>query len=447
MSSSPVEDVATVQSEEFTRKAVEAIVRCTDKDDNGLELFCYDNTNGEHMSGLKRECRGVIFHENTVIMKAFPHTFHISEDNTEQIQKDIVPVFDQCEFYDSYEGALVRMFYFADKWYICTHRKLDAFKSKWACNQSFGELFVDALSAEFEESDEFKRRLGDGDEPILDKFKATLCKDKQYMFLVLNNENNRIVCIPPSRACVYHVGTFIDGKLTMTEDVGLRYPVKHEFKTPKDLEEHMATVTPEYVQGVIVFAPDNQQYKIMNSTYHRLFNVRGNVSSIPFRYLEVRMNSSLVNDLYSLYPTYAKKFEEYENSLYDISHELFKAYWSRFVTKQNRTKYPSEEFRVLQQCHTWHVKDRKHNLVSQEVVIDVMNRQRPSALNAMLKRHFKTKQSSETVKTVVKNRIRSNTVRTCCAKESTDPASPLMLSVPVVNVEMENERVLSDENS
>ncbi len=29
------------------------------------------------------------------------------------------------------EGTLIRIFYFNDKWIITTHRKLDAFKSKW----------------------------------------------------------------------------------------------------------------------------------------------------------------------------------------------------------------------------------------------------------------------------------------------------------------------------
>jgi hypothetical protein len=439
-------------TEEFTRATVESLkdkkVKCTDRDDNGLELFCYDSASIVDDTAIESECRGVVFHGDEIVMKAFPLTVQVSEEDKERIEQDILPVFDQCEFYDSYEGALVRMFYFADKWYCCTHRKLSAFKSKWADDKSFGDLLVEALEAESAENEKFRERLGTGerddeDVPILERFQAGLNKGNQYMFLVLNNERNRIVCTPPSRPCVYHVGTFKDKELLMTEDTGLPYPVKHEFKCIEDLERHMETVSPEYLQGVIVFAPGNRQYKILNSTYHRLFGVRGNVASVPFRYLEVRMQPNMVGDLYSLYPGHAGKFDEYENALYDVAQELHKAYWGRFVTKQNKTKYPSEEYRVMQQCHAWHEQDRKRNLVDQEVVINVLNKQRPSALNAMLKRHLKGKQTTEKARMVVKTRIRSNTVRSECADAPNGPASPLLLSLPAANA-TEKPRVLSE---
>lgn len=436
-------------SGEFTRAVIESLkdkrVRCTDRDDNGLELFCYDHDgiNAVDSSAIESECRGVVFCGDEIVMKAFPLTVQISEDDKERIDTEVGSIFEQCEFYDSYEGALVRMFYFAEKWYCSTHRKLNAFNSKWSDNKSFGELFVEGLEAEMAESESFRKHMGDFEEPILKRFEATLDKECQYMFLILNNERNRIVCTPPPRACVYHVGTFKNKELDMSESTGLPKPVKHNFESMADLERHMGTVSPEYLQGVIVFAPNNKQYKILNSMYHRLFNVRGNVASIPFRYLEIRMQPKMVDDLYSLYPNYASKFDEYEDALYEISQDLHKAYIGRFVTKQNKTKYPSEEYRVLQQCHAWHEKDRKHNLVSQEMVINTMNKQRPSALNAMLKRYFKGKQLADKAKLSVKTRIRSNTVRSECAKAPECPSSPLLLSVPAVDVP-ESPRVLSE---
>ena len=46
--------------------------------------------------------------------------------------------FENFSFFNSYEGTLIRMFNFDDKWYVTTHRKLDAFRSKWAGKTSYG---------------------------------------------------------------------------------------------------------------------------------------------------------------------------------------------------------------------------------------------------------------------------------------------------------------------
>ena len=46
---------------------------------------------------------------------------------------------------DAHEGSLLRAFCVNDTWYITTHRKLDAFRSKWASRQSFGAQFVESL--------------------------------------------------------------------------------------------------------------------------------------------------------------------------------------------------------------------------------------------------------------------------------------------------------------
>ena len=39
----------------------------------------------------------------------------ITDGEQDQIKEYIDPVFDQCSFYDSYEGALIRVFHFSDR--------------------------------------------------------------------------------------------------------------------------------------------------------------------------------------------------------------------------------------------------------------------------------------------------------------------------------------------
>ena len=85
-------------------------VKLTDYDkETGLELFCYVKceTEDEH---ILQQVRGIVFHEEQVVMKAFPYTLEYSEEETDVIKQNIGNVFDKCSFYESYEGALIRMF-------------------------------------------------------------------------------------------------------------------------------------------------------------------------------------------------------------------------------------------------------------------------------------------------------------------------------------------------
>ena len=106
----------TCEESEFNRETITQLgnrVRLTDSGD-GLELFCYVNCSSDDDTKLQ-QCRGVVFHENEVVMKAFPYTIEYGHNEFEQIDKNINSVFDKCSFYDAYEGNLVRIFHFNNK--------------------------------------------------------------------------------------------------------------------------------------------------------------------------------------------------------------------------------------------------------------------------------------------------------------------------------------------
>ena len=140
-----------------------------------------------------------------------------------------------CAFYDAHEGTLIRMFYFQDRWFISTHRKLNAFRSKWASRESFGTAFKRALEHEVDKNEELRSVIQDGDEGLLERFQNTLDKTKQYMFLIRNSAENRIVCSGVDEPVIYHVGTFVDGVLVTTEDCKLNYPTKYNFSSTEEL--------------------------------------------------------------------------------------------------------------------------------------------------------------------------------------------------------------------
>lgn len=422
---------------EFNRANVEAQgnhVHLVDSDeDNKLDMFCYVRCSETDNSFLK-QCRGVVFNENNLVMKAFPYTTEYNNTEVENITQTIGD-FKKWTFYDAHEGALIRMFHFNGKWYVSTHRKLNAFRSKWASRDSFGTSFKAALSSEEEVNEVFRNGLSEG-ENILERFQSTLDTRKQYMFLVRNNKDNRIVCSPPDRPTVFHVGTFVDGKLVMTENVNIPHPKKLQFTNVDELLHHVKETSYRDLQGVIGFTDDNRQIKVIHQDYQDLFRARGNEPSIKFRYLQIRMNRRFVNMLYHLYPEMTDIFDEYENILYDICRSIYRAYVQRFI-KRRYVTVPREEFAVIRECHSWHLANRTENRISLNQIIKVMNQQSPTHLNHMLRR-FKLEQSRQKEQQLIA-RPRSDSVRSTKSFEQSPlihkinttkpvPVSPLVLS-------------------
>jgi hypothetical protein len=376
----------------FTRTAVVEQgekVRIVDADeDTGLELFCYNRCGNEEDEFIKG-CRGLVFHHEKLVLKAFSYTDEYNHLET-TVLAELLSHFSKWTFYTAYEGALLRLFYFSGKWFLSTHRKLNAFRSKWSSRESFGTLFKRALEDEVTFNMNLRERLGDStDDNILDRFQDSLDKTKQYMFLLRNTSDNRIVCMPPKAGehLLYHVGTFNNvGELSMTTDIGLAYPEAQHFQNLEELIRFVDTgLDIKRHQGVVCFGPNGKQIKVYHREYQNLFRARGNEPSLKFRYLQVRMNSQVSGILYNLYPDMTNTFDEIENTLYDIARLIYRAYVQRFIKKLYVT-VPREEYQIINQSHAWHLADRENNMVTLDKVIEIMNKQPPTNLNHMIRR-------------------------------------------------------------
>jgi len=368
-------------------------VKLVDSQD-GLDLFCYVKCDEED-SDLLKKCRGVVFEGDSLVMNGFPYTHEYTCNDHEVISKKIEPIFDQCSVYDSHEGSVIRMFNYNGKWYITTNRKLDANKSKWSSKESFGFFFKQALEVEIEINETLRNNIPKDDtKDIVENFQSLLDPSKQYMFLLLNNEQNRIVCNAPERPTVFHVGTFINGVLSMEENIYIPYPRRHTFSCMDELYSYVDSVDIQKVQGVIIFAPENKQYKVFNVEYYDLYKVRGNEPSIKFRYLQVRMNKRYNNLLHYLYPSFSKVFDDYENIIYAIAKFIHKSYLDRFVRNQY-TSVPGEEFNVIRACHSWHLENRETNKINLNKVIDVLNAQPATNINKMIRRFYLEQQNKD----------------------------------------------------
>ena len=111
-------------------------IRLTDSDSE-LAMFSYTVCN-ENDTYMIKKCRGLIFNNNTLIVPSFGWTAEYTEDDKDKISTILENGVDGIRVFDSHEGCLLRVYNFKDKWYISTHRRLDAFTSRWSSKIYWG---------------------------------------------------------------------------------------------------------------------------------------------------------------------------------------------------------------------------------------------------------------------------------------------------------------------
>jgi hypothetical protein len=349
-------------------EAVSSQVHIVDRTSN-LDMFCYVKCEDTD-SDVVKNCRGIVFDGEDMVMGSSPYTPEVSS-TSEKLEGLLSST--GWRYFDSHEGALIRVFNHGDVWHTATHRKLDAFRSKWSSATSFGQNFTNAIDS----------CLG----KTLTGFYETLNTDRQYMFLLRNTDDNRIVCNAPENPTVYHVGTFIDHVINIDDDVGLPHPKEYTFSNIDALRCHVNSTYYGDLQGIMCFNTNGPvQVKVLNDDYITLASARNNEPSVPFRYLQVRMDRRVVNTLYNLYPKHADVFDEYENLLYAVAKDvIYRSYVNRFIRHQYVT-VPVEEFKVIREAHDWHKADRPNNKISLEKIVEIMNTQPATSLNRMVRR-------------------------------------------------------------
>ncbi len=332
----------------------------------GLKLVSAINVTNNSPNEDK-ENRGLVYdRDSNLVLKTFPHADEYVGTDVKGVELALTGLMTgPLVAYDAYEGTIIRVYNVGGKWNMSTHKKLDAFKSRWSCQTSFGQNFVFALGAE-----------------SLEQFYSRLNPSFRYVFLLINNEQNRVVCSAPDGHIVYHVGTFNDQfKLVENDDLGFLKPVKHSFTSPTDLCDFVERLNPLYQMGLICMSDDGFRHvKVLNSRYKNLTKFRGNTPSLKYRYLEVRTNHELVTGLTTLFPSYENVFRSIENAVHQLAVKLHSTYMRRYVNKQKEfIILPPDEHNVLKTCLT-----NRNVRITPETVKEVLNKLSPFKLNQML---------------------------------------------------------------
>ena len=344
-------------------------VSLTDQDTSGnLVNYCYDNCDNNSLNDLKL-VRGLIYKNNKPFIKSFGYTPEYTINTIpDDVKQTITNNFQNLRFFYSLEGTLLRLYWndINDKWYISTHKKLNARNSRWGSTKTYGEIIDSILPKDFYNS---------------------LNKDYCYLLILTPNEDNRIVCNTYLNQ-LFHVGTFDkDFNLSYDFDISIQKPVEVGFGSYFDLCEHLSNSTFPYYshQGIIICNDQTQtNIKLINNIYNEFKKIRGNTPSVLFRYLELRNDQNDISNLKMMFPTHIDKFNYYEELIHTISRKLFNEYMLRYVKHQFKEVTSFEHF-ILKQAHSWHHENKIENKMSKDKIYEIINKQSPSLINSLIK--------------------------------------------------------------
>jgi hypothetical protein len=305
--------------------------------DRGLVLTHFNDCNNFSPQEVKDK-RGVITNlEGDLVCKTFSF---IEEYTPYEIEKRpflLTEDFKSLRFYESHEGTIIRLYNYQNRWLLSTHKKINAFKSRWGSRESFGQMFLNALISKYKLPDSrlSKTIECENDDDIFDRYCDLLDPNLVYCFLIKNTLENRIVCDSPDVPTILCLGIFDKtGKLLADNKSFIPTPAELTFKSSTEVLEYVNNIYYKKLQGVLVYKPDGNLFKILNMKYNELYNIRGNQPSLKFRYLQVRKQEDLVKKLISLYPYKESRFEFYENNLRMLAQSIHSAYVKRFINKE-----------------------------------------------------------------------------------------------------------------
>ena len=214
-------------------------------------------------------------------------------------------------------------------------------------------------------------------------FRSSLDKEKQHVYLMTSNNQTRIVS-KHETSRIFKMYEVKDGIISYecNELPRLDIPLSHE-----SIVDYVSNIDISVQQGIILLLPSGKSYKIFPDKYCRNVKLRGNESSIRFRYIQLRTTED-VEDFVRLYEEHIDMFNECEDLIEQVVDRLLKEYVHRHIRPREFKVLPKDEHWILKQAHTWHCEDRKYNKVHWDVVSKILDKSTPSLINGMIKRQY-----------------------------------------------------------
>jgi hypothetical protein len=118
----------------------------------------------------------------------------------------------------------------------------------------------------------------------------------------------------------------------------------------------------------------------------KLFNLRGNVASIEYRYLQVRNDPTKLGTFTTLYSEYKPVFRDFEDTLFVSAQYIHEAYMSRYVRKRY-VRVDPVYFNIMKMCHALYCENPSENVITLRIVINIINDLDPRLISNLIKVH------------------------------------------------------------
>jgi len=221
-------------------------------------------------------------------------------NSIEEINESNQNIYEYCE-----DGTIIRLYNYDNKWMTATSRCIDGRYSYWTSEKSFDELFWETYGMD--------RNL------LLD-----LLDDKYtYIFILLHNEN-RIVIEHKSNKLIYVYA--INNETGDIEDENI-----NNFERPQRVDVKIIDKLSEMneyrkgYRGILINSGDIT-YKYDFPEYEVIKELRGNISMIHMRYLELINDSDKLEQFERYYSEYYFLFAVIKNALNNLVNNLYNIY-------------------------------------------------------------------------------------------------------------------------
>lgn len=344
-------------SRKFIDSHLSSQVELVDKTEDGLALYCYKECDNSSKNTVKH-CHGLVFHENELVCRSFPYTHIIPVSHTEEVEQVFAEnPLEECVFTPSYEGTLLRVFSFNGRWLVSTHKKLDAYNSRWGGDKTFGRIFDEAVQNE-----------------KVENLFSYLDTSKVYSFLVSDN-SSRIACISP-QARIFLAGVYSNQRLDLEDDtVPIPSLPKLNFTALDNLYSWVYNSNPYHVQGVMVFTKSGKVVRVCNEKYIWLSQIRGTEPNLIMRYFQLRDDPRFAEFL-EMFSEKKELFEAIETEIVEIAKRLKRIYFDRYASKRHIV-CDKTTHELLKKCHDWHRLNRESNRISVQTILKFMREATP----------------------------------------------------------------------
>lgn len=323
------------------------------KDDENVMLI-YDDSNQRTGNPVTDDIKSLIIDKKTLT----PIT---TQFNKIIYNKDTIEYLTKIEWKnikvkECYEGTMILVFHYADKWYVCTRKCIDAKTSFWVKDVSYYDLLMESIDGKFKIED--------------------LNKDYCYHFILLHHLNKNIVKYPNFEEKYKTVGLAMTTKKHTFEQV--EYTINDTIKYPKEIQctslddvrqklsqlsRHDTLNKQITMEGYIIEYYEQDRLtilKLQTHLYEYVASLKPNVNNVDAMFLELYQKDKLVD----VAPYFTENSRDVvvriHNSIKNVTSEILPLYHDTRNHK-NPTLYdalPTSYKNVLYAIHGVYIKKK-----------------------------------------------------------------------------------------